>query len=221
MLSWRVGVLLRMHDNNKDQGADAPGFSGRADRRAQQDTEKYFNGQFDAAPRLIEPGQVLCSGDAGEMFVATVGSGVLVTVHDTGLKIGAMGYVLIPPVLLDAFPFFSRVDKKWMDMAAKPMEDCIAEMKRRGAGKHRLQVRLIGGAMMPGQVRCEDAGTKNFIFVREYIARKGLSVLNEDLGGPYVRRVHYFPSTGRAVRMMLRRASDFSTAHDFESRGRE
>ena len=56
----------------------------------------------------------------------------------------------------------------------------------------------------------DDAGTKNYIFVREYIARKGLGILNEDLGGTYVRRVHFFPATGRTVRMVLRRASDFA-----------
>jgi chemotaxis protein CheD len=90
-------------------------------------------------------------------------------------------------------------------------------MKKRGAGKHRIQMRLIGGGRIPGDSP-EDAGTKNYIFVREYVSRKGLSILNEDLGGIYVRRVHFFPTTGRAVRMVLRRDGDFTAIEALEKK---
>ncbi len=178
-------------------------------------SDAYFNAQFEAQPMILEPGEVLCGDGSGVMYVANVGSGVLVTMHDTELKIGAMGYVLVPPALLETFPHFEQGDEKSRIHAIKPVEDCITEMKKRGAGKHRIQMRLIGGGTMPGEEK-RDAGTKNYIFVREYITRKGLGVLNEDLGGSYVRRVHFFPSTGRAVRMVLRRATDFSAMQNAE-----
>jgi chemotaxis protein CheD len=189
----------------------------REERRATTDNENYFNAQFREKPVYLEPGQIVCSAAENEMYVARVGSGVLVTMHDTELKIGAMSYVLIPQGLLESFPYFEKADAKLRALATKPIEACIAEMKHKGAGKHRIQMRLIGGGAMPGQGKL-DVGTKNYIFVREYIARKGLSILNEDLGGAYVRRVHFFPSTGRAVRMMMRRASDFAAVQGVEEK---
>lgn len=189
----------------------------KQERRKGGDHEAYFNAQFDAKPLSIGPGQTLCGHDEEVMYVAHVGSGVLVTMHDTELKIGAMGYVLAPSALIESFPHFEQADAKWRAQGIKPVEECIAEMKKRGAGKHRIQMRLIGGGVMPGQEK-QDVGTKNYIFVREYITRKGLSVLNEDLGGPYVRRVHFFPSTGRAVRLVLRRKPDFDSIAAMESK---
>jgi len=41
--------------------------------------------------------------------------------------------------------------------------------------------------------------------------------MNEDLGGQYVRRVHFFPTTGRSVRWMLRRDHDFDDIAAAES----
>jgi chemotaxis protein CheD len=190
----------------------------REERRASATAaDTYFNSQFDAKALYLQPGQVLCGDDGGVMYVAKVGSGVLATMHDTELKIGAMCYVLIPPQMLETFPHFEKADPEWRQAALGPLEECVAEMKKRGAGKHRIQIRLIGGGTLPGQGTI-DAGTKNYIFVREYITRKGLHILNEDLGGSYVRRVHFFPATGRAVRLMLRRASDFDAIRDAESK---
>lgn len=188
------------------------------ERRVLQDTDAYFNQQFeDARPRYLEPGGFLCGDREKEMFIASVGSGVLVTMHDVELHLGGMTYVLLPPELLAVFPLFDKADPRWHQAALKPIEDCIAEMKHRGAGKHRIQIRLIGGGIMPGQ-DVPDAGTKNYIFVREYITRKGLTIVNEDLGGRHVRRVHFFPATGRAVRILLKRNSDFIAMQEFEKK---
>lgn len=200
----------------KEQDQNPPEAFPGLERRGGHDTDQYFNQQFDSEPVLLEPDNFVCRAEKNQMYVTTVGSGVLVTFHDIELKIGAMAYVLIPPPLLSVFPHFER-EAQWQQQAIKPVENCVAELKRRGAGKHRLQVRLIGGAKLPGR-EAEDAGTKNYIFAREYITRKGLSILNEDLGGSSIRRVHFFPDTGRAVRMILRRNSDFTDMRDLEAK---
>ncbi len=189
----------------------------KEERRAALDPDVHFNQQFEGKPCYLQPGEILCSDAEKDMFVSLVGSGVLVTLHDTELKLGGMCYILLPDPLLDAFPNFDKTDPKIRSATLKPIEDCIQEMKHRGAGKHRIQMRLIGGAKFPESAP-QDTGTKNYIFVREYITRKGLSIFNEDLGGPYVRRVHFFPSTGRAVRIMMRRASDYAAMQDIEKK---
>ncbi len=186
-----------------------PLIYGGSDRREHNDSAQYFDTLFEEDAVYLDPGQSAWSDKHSDMIIGTVGAGVIVSAHDTNLHIGAAGYVLLPQNILDAFPYFDDVDPDLMAQALAPIEDCINHMKRQGGGKNRIWMRLMGGGALPDQD--EDVGIKNYVFAREYITRKGLSVLNEDLGGQYVRRVHFFPSTGRAVRLMLRRTDDFES----------
>jgi chemotaxis protein CheD len=185
------------------------------ERRAVADSDQFFNDEFQAKPLYLEPGQTIWSEDSSTMVVATVGSGVLLSVWDENLKMGVLGYLLLADKLLEQFPNFENADGKLLSRALEPIEESIGRMKRQGAGKSRIRMRLIGGANLPYDGR--DAGTKNYVFAREFITRKKLSILNEDLGGPYIRRVHFFPSTGRCVRRMLRREADLQMIRDVES----
>lgn len=185
------------------------------ERRKIEDTDKYFNSLFGALPVYVMPGEVRCSDSDEEMFVSMLGSGVAVTFFDKDLKIGAACYTLLPDHVIEAFPYYCDAEEKVLDETCKPIFNCINELKKLGVGKNRLRIRLFGGTTLPGDA--QDRGTKNFIFVREYLARKGLPVMNEDLGGPYLRRLHFFPSSGRAVRRMLRRQEDYALLRGIES----
>lgn len=188
-------------------------FSG-PDRRRVLDHDAYFNTQFNARPVQVDPGQALCSDGDADMLVAQVGAGVVVAACDPELKIGAMGYVLLSAEVLSIFPFFDRADPVVLAEAVRPVDILIAEMKKRGAGKGRIKIRLAGGAALAG--REDDTGIKNAVFLREYLARKGLSVFVDDTGGAHVRRVYYFPSTGRIVSRVLRREEDTAQMQIFE-----
>jgi chemotaxis receptor (MCP) glutamine deamidase CheD len=126
-----------------------------------------------------------------------------------------MAYLLIPDVILESFPALDHVDPALFDRAFKPLDNCIAQMKRMGAGKNRIRIRVMGGTSYQGDE--VDRGTKNYILVKDYLAKKNLIVMSEDLNGPYLRRVHFFPHSGRAVRRILRRKSDFASIHEDEN----
>jgi chemotaxis protein CheD len=201
-----------MATHGNTQSTEYPG----EERRKNPSHETYFNGQFDCEPIYLAPGQTAWSDKDKDMFVATVGSGVAVSIYDSDLRIGAMGYVLLSDDLLSAFPYFDKADARELERAFQPIIDCIGHMKRHGAGKNRIRIRLMGGGQMPGDA--DDKGTKNYVFTREYITRKGLAVMNEDLGGKYIRRIHFFPTTGRAIRRILRRDSDFAEMKETEKK---
>lgn len=184
------------------------------ERRRIVDHDAYFNAQFDARPVVVEPQQVLCSAGDEEMLVALVGSGVIVAACDPDLKVGALGYVLLSTEILSIFPFFDRADPDVLAKAIRPVESLIAELKRCGAGKSRLKIRLAGGAALAG--RQDDTGIKNAVFVREYLTRKGLPVFFDDTGGAHVRRIHYFPTTGRTVSRVLQREEDNQRMQELE-----
>lgn len=183
--------------------------------RRHNDYDAYFNAQFGAKPFYLDPGEAGCGDSAGEMLVATIGSGIVVTIHDKDLEIGGMAYLLIPDVILESFPHMDRVDQALIDKAFEPLENCIGQMKRMGAGKNRIRIRVMGGTSYQGD--SADRGTKNYVLVKDYLASKNLIVMSEDLNGPYLRRVHFFPHSGRAVRRILRRKSDFASIHEYEN----
>lgn len=176
------------------------------DRRLNTDDDAYFNAQFGVKPLPIFPGHYAGSDRPDEMVVAHVEGGILLTMHDKDLKIGGMAYVVLPDAALQAFPYFDRVPIETLKLTLLPVDECIRDLKRHGAGKNRIRLRLIGGVNREGDAL--ETGTKTFVFVKEYLTRQGLRIMSEDIGGAAVRRVHYFPATGRTVKKILRRDAD-------------
>lgn len=190
-----------------------PSFQGQ-DRRQNTDDEVYFNAQFGVKPLGIKPGHYAGSDRQDEMVVAAVETGILLTMHDKDLKIGGMAYIVLPDAALEAFPYFDRLPIDTLRMALLPVDECIRDLKRHGAGKNRIRLRLIGGAKREDDAL--DIGTKTYVFVKEYITRQGLRIMSEDIGGRAVRRVHYFPYTGRTVKKILRREADYKFVRENE-----
>lgn len=191
---------------------NAPGAS--EERRHNNDHNEYFNAQFGAKPTYIGPGETYCGSAAGEMVVATIASGIGVSIYDKDLQVGGLAYVLLPDDMVDAFPHFDACHPDMVKAAAQSIDSCISGLKNLGAGKNRIRIRLTGGTSLPNDNL--DRGTKNYIFVKEYLARRGLVIMSEDLSGPYIRRVHFFPSSGRSVRRILRRQGDYVDMHENE-----
>jgi chemotaxis protein CheD len=81
------------------------------------------------------------------------------------------------------------------------MERLINSILQRGGRRDRLEVKVFGGAKVIENSNPIGAG--NAAFVLDYIEREGLILVAQDLGGTLARRLHYFPSTGRAMRRML------------------
>lgn len=169
--------------------------------------EAYFNSEFKQEPRYVDPGQCLTSNDVNEMLIATPGSGVVVAIYDKDISVGGLAYILLPDSVLQCFPTIEDADQGVIRKAFEPVQQCIQELKQYGAGKNRIRIRLFGASDMPQDIM--DRGTKNSIMVRSFLARKGLKIMSEDVYGECLRRIHFFPYTGRAVKRDLRRKSDF------------
>jgi chemotaxis protein CheD len=76
------------------------------------------------------------------------------------------------------------------------MERLINAMLKLGAHRSDLEVKLVGGGKVLDAVT--DIGARNIKFVREYVRAEGFSVLGEDLGDVYPRKVMYHPQSGSA-----------------------
>ncbi len=185
-------------------GREVFSFDG-GDCRRKTEMYKAFDSKFDRDVLNVAPGEYCFLDDNHSMMVATVGTGVCVTIYDEKLHLGIMAYVVLPDRILDVFPVLSSISENDMERAIAPLENAIMQMKQNGAGKKRIRLRLFGGANFSEN---DERGLKTGIFVREYLSRKGLNVMGEDLGGGDIRRVYFSPDNATVERFVLKRKSD-------------
>ena len=169
-------------------------------------SDQAFNQKFDREAVVLDPGGVAFQDDKSRMLVTTIGSGIVLTIYDDILRFGVMACPLLTPEIHAVFPRFDAVPPDVLRKVSDPIDMAINEMKKHGAGKGRIRVRLFGGANLSSDEG--DKGTKNYVFVKEYLSRKGLSVMGEDIGGTNIRRIHFVPDEGAITRFVLKRESD-------------
>ncbi len=132
----------------------------------------------------------------GEQISTVLGSCVSACVRDRRTGIGGMNHFMLPR---DA----SRGNSSWGSAVSAAtrygnvaMERLINDILKLGSRRDSLEVKLVGGGRVLDGIAM-DIGARNIEFVRKYVADEGFSVLGEDLGDIYPRKVHYAPATGR------------------------
>jgi chemotaxis protein CheD len=97
----------------------------------------------------------------------------------------------------------SKGTSSWGNAASAPtrygnvaMERLINDILKLGSRRDSLEVKLVGGGRVLDGIAM-DIGARNIEFVRKYVADEGFTVLGEDLGDIYPRKVHYAPATGK------------------------
>ena len=162
-------------------------------------SEGYFHPGFSAHAIKVLLGEHKITQRADEMLVTTLGSCIAACIRDPVLQLGGMNHFLLPQA--------PRGHDEGAAAAARyggvAMERLINEILRRGGRRDRLEVKVFGGAKVIAS--SNPIGRHNAEFVLEFIKAEGLTLVGQDLGGMLARRVHYFPSTGRAMRRLLRK----------------
>ena len=122
-----------------------------------------------------------------DRLVAVLGSCVGVALFDPSTRIGGLAHVVMPKS-----PQNGSNPLRYVDTAVPLL---IAELERQGARTTRLQAKLAGGASgLAGNPPCFQTGTDNIYAARECLARAGVPILAEHVGG----------RTGRKIVMDLR-----------------
>jgi chemotaxis protein CheD len=81
------------------------------------------------------------------------------------------------------------------------MEQLINWILKAGGQRKRLEVKVFGGGnVLPSVI---DIGQRNIAFVLACLRTEGLRMAASDVGGPYPRRINYYPATGRVDRKRL------------------
>lgn len=176
---------------------------------------RYFDPHVGGIVVKLLPGDHYVTDDPDETIATILGSCVAACIRDPVLGLGGMNHFMSPdagtgtrstPGALERYGMFA-------------MEALINDILARGGVRKRLEVKVFGGASVIRSAL--NIGDRNTDFVRAYLDRERMPITGADLGGDHPRRVHYRPGTGKATRLILRRASDkvvFDTERTFRHR---
>lgn len=161
-----------------------------------EQVNRYWDKRMNLAAAKILPGEFYVSNQ-GEMIVTVLGSCIAACIRDKILGIGGMNHFMLPFKEEDADRWGNKVSaaSRYGNWA---MEYLINAILSQGGNRRNLEVKLFGGGQVLANMT--DVGKNNIDFALNYLEQEGLSVVAQDVGGPYPRKVLYFPDTG-AVKM--------------------
>lgn len=126
-----------------------------------------------------------------ELISTVLGSCISACIRDKKLGLGGMNHFMLPA---------SSDDSSWgaaNRFGNFAMENLINEILKNGGKRENLEVKLFGGGKILQNMT--DVGSRNIQFAQEYIKTEGISVVTEDVGDVFPRKVIYFPATGKAL----------------------
>ncbi|CAK0754950.1 putative chemoreceptor glutamine deamidase CheD [Gammaproteobacteria bacterium] len=157
----------------------------------------YLDRQFNCQAAKILPGEYYVT--SRDMVLVTVlGSCIAACIRDPVLCIGGMNHFMLPEHGGDPDSVLSLSAR----YGAYAMELLINHLLKMGASRSRLEAKVFGAGRVLAGVT--DVGARNTAFVLQYLDRERIRLLASDLGGPYPRKVYFFPDSGRVLVRELR-----------------
>ena len=146
--------------------------------------------------QAVTIGQAKVAGADTVLYALGLGSCVAIMLYDSSQRLGGMAHALLP------CPANGRAPTASARYVSTAVEALLAEMEAAGASRRSLRARLAGGASMfdaavGGESR--QLGMRNVQAARAALARAGIPVDREDVGGGHGRSVYLHVDEGRIV----------------------
>jgi chemotaxis protein CheD len=143
----------------------------------------------------IGPGEHYVTRQKNEAIVTVLGSCVAACIRDPIAGVGGMNHFMLPESTTGRWGGASA-NMRYGNFA---MEVLINDILRHGGQRHRMEIKLFGGATMIASG--STIGPQNADFVEAYLKAEQMSVAAHHLRGHHARRVEYEPFDGR-VRLL-------------------
>jgi len=155
----------------------------------------------------VHQGDCYVSGDKDLTYSTVLGSCISACVRDRAANVGGMNHFLLAEQSGSARDRYGASAR----YGAFAMEQLINKVLTSGSGrKANLEIKVFGGGKINASL--DDVGAKNIEFVREFLAAEGYTLVSEDLGGTFARRVLFKPHSGRAFVKRLESSENASIA---------
>jgi chemotaxis protein CheD len=163
---------------------------------------KYLDRNFNRQAMKILPGEFYATSE-DEVIVTVLGSCVAACLLDPIAMVGGMNHFMLPVKLGERDPdvFFAA------RYGAAAMEFLINNLLHLGAQRDRLVAKAFGGGRVMRGIS-SDVGGQNVDFVRRFLRDEGIPLWSEDLGGPFPRKVYFFPHTGQVMVKRMERTNN-------------
>ncbi|NOX68921.1 MAG: chemoreceptor glutamine deamidase CheD [Gammaproteobacteria bacterium] len=168
---------------------------------------------FDHIARIWDRDEDLCASRIlpGEYYVTrheevittVLGSCVSACIRDPAIGVGGMNHFMLPGSTGRTLEKWGGEDCLATRYGIAAMENLINDILKQGGRKNRLELKLFGG----GKVMAMDinnVGERNIQFAKQFTSSEGLVALVQDFGGPYPRKIKYFPKSGKVMVRRLR-----------------
>ncbi|MCB2189513.1 MAG: chemotaxis protein CheD [Deltaproteobacteria bacterium] len=143
-----------------------------------------------AANLFVEPGYVCLPARPGRLW-SVVASGVIVTIFDRLKRRGGMGHYLRP---------FRQGGSSTTFFAAPAIVSLVRMFEETGTPVRDLEAHLCGGAINPAATGYEIGQAENNVAAgRQLLAKLGVNLGGEDVGGGEARKIVFDAVTGQIV----------------------
>ncbi len=153
--------------------------------------KRYWDKTNNCVAAKILPGEYYVSV-TNELITTVLGSCISVCIRDAKNGIGGMNHFMLPKD--------NNVSDSIVSEAARygnfAMEHLINDILHYGGERKNLEFKVFGGGKVLDMKM--DIGKKNIEFVFEYLKLERFSILSEDVGDVYPRKVNFFPLSGVA-----------------------
>jgi chemotaxis protein CheD len=171
-------------------------------------TYRFYDAANAAWMVKVFPGEYHVTSQPDEFLMTVLGSCVAACIRDPRQGIGGMNHFMLP----QGAPGGWGAESQSARFGNFAMEKLINELLTAGCSRSALEVKVFGGGNVTDSRNA--IGTDNARFVLRYLESEGLQCAVQDLGGPYPRRIHYFPATGRVVRRLLGNGDSYAVSRD-------
>lgn len=140
-------------------------------------------------------GQAKVAGADTVLYALGLGSCIAIVLFDSVERLGGMAHVLLPG------PGNARSSPPCR-YASTAVDTLLTEMEKAGANRRSIRARLAGGAsMFDTAVRSgmRQLGQRNVAAARAALARAGIPVDREDVGGEHGRSVYLDVAEGQVL----------------------
>lgn len=137
----------------------------------------------------VAQGEVFVSKDPMDQAHCVLGSCVATVIWDDLAQVGGMNHLLLPPDERDL--------NAELGAQVNLMERLINGLLRDGGRRDNLRAKIFGGAKMIDGL--SDAGRRNCLFVRRFLADERIPCVAQSLGGTQGRKLKVWPSIGRVL----------------------
>jgi chemotaxis protein CheD len=148
-------------------------------------------------PISVGLGEQVISRDPADILVAYgLGSCLGISMVDPVVRVTGLLHAVLPRWANGMDPI-DPASSKYVDSG---IERLLAALIKEGANKHRLVVRMAGGANMlvsPGLKNSFEIGTRNIESARATLQRLNLTLKAEDVGGNTGRTVRFYVADNR------------------------